>query len=101
MTKLTPVPANPSPRVDWRPVVATLRADPGQWYRVEDEIGKPSTSLIRRGMPRAFEPAGSFDARRRDGRLELVFLGEPVKPWEPHLGDDRPFDEVERRAVEE
>lgn len=69
---------------DWDAVSATLRADKGEWYAVEDAPKVASTD-IRRGSLFAFKPAGAFEACHRRGVLHVRFVGEPetpvAEPW--------------------
>lgn len=52
-----------------------LRANPNVWHVIED-APKTSTTDIRRGSPRAFLPAGSFDAVHSGGELFIKYVGE-------------------------
>lgn len=101
MTLKKSKPKHTRPRYDWRPIAAALRADPGEWYKLDDTHPNVTAWGIRHGQPRAFEPAGAFDAVVNAKGTWLCFLGEPVVPWDYAglLGDGRDpraFDELER-----
>ena len=89
------------PPYDWRTVVAVLRADPGEWYKLDDPHPGITSWGIRHGQPHAFAPAGSFDAVVNTHGAWLCFLGEPVEPWDYYgsLGqgpDPRRFEDLIR-----
>lgn len=85
---------------DWRPIAEALRADRGTWYKLDDGLPKLNTWWVRRGVPKAFAPPGSFDAVINAKGAWLVYLGEPVEPWDCYGGngqlDARAFGELER-----
>ena len=87
---------------DYSEVIILAKGDPGEWY-VEDDPARSKITAhdIRRGMPLAFGPAGSFDALQRKDGLYLRYLGAPVYPWCPELGDPRTFDQLERTFDED
>lgn len=94
-----PVPAVPTTRYNWQPLIDLVKNQPGQWFEVDGIPASANPSLIREGTPKVFGPPGSFDARLRKGNLYLVYLGEPIKPWTPsdRNADPRKFAELERR----
>lgn len=79
---------------NWRPAIDLAKANPGEWVCIDDAPGV-SRTVIRRGEPSAFLPAGSFDATRSDGSLYIRYLGEPIEPWDQRF-DGRTFDELTR-----
>lgn len=84
-------------RYDWTEIKILAMSEPGSWF-VEEDPSRPKTTAhdIRRGSPKLFEPAGSFDALSRSDGLYLRYLGVPLYPWRPGEGDPRTFDELER-----
>lgn len=96
----------PAPRQshDWASVAAELRANPGEWYKLDDPHPKVSTHFVRRGQPQAFAPPGSFDAvigpRKSNPGTWLRYLGEPLEPWLYFQGDGRSFDELDRAPLD-
>lgn len=91
---------NRSPRnnsYDWSEIAILAESSPGEWF-VETSPDRPRTTArdIRRGTPKVFLPAGSFDALQRKDGLYIRYLGVPLYPWKPWLGDPRSFDTLER-----
>lgn len=84
-------------RYDWTELKIIAMSDPGSWF-VEDDPSRPKTTAhdIRRGSPKVFEPAGTFDALNRSDGLYIRYLGTPLYPWRPSEGDPRTFDDLER-----
>lgn len=94
-------PKHARPLHDWRPIADELRADPGEWYKLDEPHPGITAWGIRHGQPRAFEPAGSFDAVVNAKGAWLCYLGEPIEPWDyngTRTGriDTRRFDELTR-----
>lgn len=60
----------------WPAVAETVRARPGEWFRV---LGQWSTMAgqIKRGRVVAFRPADEWEARTRDYELEVRYIGAP------------------------
>lgn len=94
-------PKHPRPKFDWRPIAAELRADPGEWYKLDDPHPGVTAWGLRHGQPRTFEPAGAFDAVVNAKGVWLCYLGEPVEPWDYNATitgriDPRAFEDIER-----
>lgn len=78
-------------------LIDAAKAEPGEWFRDDSpDVPKITAHDIRHGSPRAFAPAGSFDAVVRKDGLYVRFLGVPVYPWMWLLGDPREFRTLER-----
>jgi hypothetical protein len=88
--------APPSAPIDWERIAAELRDEPLTWFKLDAYPPSTKRTLIRKGQPSAFAPAGSFDATIAKGALYLRYLGDPIEPWYPHMGDARAFDDLER-----
>jgi hypothetical protein len=70
-------PQQPS-RAEWREIAADLRAHPGEWALVHsgssEAAMRKAAARIKKGSPKAFEPAGDFDAASRksgDGTTDV------------------------------
>lgn len=95
---LTPHKRNYRRGYDWNLFRETCMASPGEWFR-EDDPDRPTTNAtqIRNGTPKVFEPAGAFDAdySKSEGTF-IRYVGVPIEPWAPWMGDDRSFADVVR-----
>jgi hypothetical protein len=54
-------------RRPWEEIAAELRAHPGEWALVAENVSSVTTHAITRGTFRAFEPAGAFESVSRRG----------------------------------
>jgi hypothetical protein len=64
----------------WADFAALLRANPNEWYEVENHgmssgAVKVYASRIRNGGLKAFQPARQYEARQSAGRLWARFVG--------------------------
>lgn len=57
--------ASRSTRIDWNSVAADARAAAGEWVRLDDLVNTGYVWQIKKGLIRAFQPAGTFDATTR------------------------------------
>lgn len=90
---------------DWRRhVIRVLVGAPGVWHRI---VGAPTISAraIEHGLdPRRaphlnpWRPRGAFEARRSAGVLYVRYLGTPLAPWAPEVGDMRELRHLWRLA---
>jgi hypothetical protein len=60
-------PKRPANALPWEKVADELRNHPGTWALVADDALSAYVSQIKNGRLTAFRPAGSFDARVRNG----------------------------------
>ncbi len=79
----TSMPETRRPSRPWAWIAADLRADPGEWYLIEDDGGYNSASVTNRinnGSSSWWRPEGSCFALQRtiDGKVHVyaVYLGE-------------------------
>jgi hypothetical protein len=71
-------------RTDWAAIATALRSRPGQWAKVKTGTSSQVAAAIKSGQYRAFQPAGSFEARTSktatgtDGQSDIYarFVGE-------------------------
>jgi hypothetical protein len=92
MTKMTPLRWETPPaslrnrtRRNWQEVADSLKANPGNWAVVAEDVSASTGTHIRHGRLTAFAPEGAFEARvsgardSKTGRAEKVyarFIGE-------------------------
>lgn len=62
-----------------------LRARPGEWAVFQRSVHAGDYAKIKRGVPTAFQPAGTFEARAKsvgNGRFDIYvrFIGEDGTP---------------------
>ena len=65
------------PNQDWVRVAEELKANPGVWYKVGENLPIIAGTNIKTARLRAFAPAGAFEAsirgRNETGRAQKVF----------------------------
>lgn len=65
----------------YTPIAAELRNNPGKWARLDDRYNSNSAYQfvlsVRHGKPRAFSPAGSFEAEHDGATPYVRYVGEP------------------------
>jgi hypothetical protein len=78
-----PPPAKTGPHAGgWFQIAAELKARPGEWAIVRENVTSNISTYIRRGGSAAFVPAGSFEATARrngtPGRVDIYarYVGE-------------------------
>jgi hypothetical protein len=61
-------------RQNWAEIAEALRANPDRWAKIES-ASTAYCSFIKQGRTKAFQPAGSFEARLRGGKVYARFIG--------------------------
>lgn len=84
-----------SRRYDWSLLVEAAVQNPCEWICEKDWHPSTTAYSIRRGMPLAFDPSGSFDALVRKDGLYVRYLGVPIVPW-IYYDDERSFQDLKR-----
>lgn len=80
MSETEPLALPRPPRYDpWQTIAETLKRHPGIWHTIKGDATTATTN-INDGVLAAFRPAGDYEARRIDGRLEVRYVDDRVEP---------------------
>ena len=69
-------PPRTTPRNNWNKIAEALRANPGQWAKLET-ASTAYCAFIKQGRTKAFQPAGSFEATLQKRVLYARYIGAP------------------------
>jgi hypothetical protein len=80
MSEIPPTSLPRPPRYDpWQTIADTLKRHPGIWHNIAGDASTATTN-INDGVLAAFRPAGTFEAVRRHGSLQVRYVDDHVAP---------------------